>query len=628
MSAETLPFKTELKQVLDIIIHSLYSHKDIFLRELISNASDAIDTLRFESLTKPELKEAAPAEPKIKLVADEAAGTLTVSDNGIGMSKETIVENLGTIARSGTKAFLESLKQANAQQRPELIGQFGVGFYSAFMVGDKVTVVSRAAGSPPEAGVKWESDGQGSFTVESVEKPNNGTDVIVHLRAEEKEYLTPWKLREIVKKYSDFVAHPIVMDVEKEEDGKKSTVEEMLNSRQAIWLRPRAEVTKDEYDAFYKHLTHDFEPAAKTIHYTAEGALEFKALLYIPKHKTPDLMWGDWRHPKGLHLYIQRVFIMDDCEALLPIYLRFVKGVVDSPDLPLNVSRELLQQSAPLDKIKTNLTNKVLSSLDELKRQDYDAYVHFFQELGVFLKDGVSHDWANREKLADLLLYESTKTEAGKYTSLAQYVLGMPGEQNEIYYLTGESRALLEQTPYLEAFKAKGWEVLLLTDPVDEFVVQSLTEYKGKKLKAIDKGALDGTAIDDDKKKTFQPLLDFIKGQIGEIKEARLTARLKDSAACLVADEYEAGANMERLMARLGKSKELPEAKRILELNADHPAVAALKLLYDRDQTDSRLGAFSRLLYDQAVVAEGSKVRDPLAFAQRINDLIVKGAAT
>ena len=628
MSAEVLPFKTELKQVLDIIIHSLYSHKDIFLRELISNASDAIDTLRFESLTRPELKEAAPTDFAIKLVPNETDGTLTISDNGIGMSKDVIVENLGTIAKSGTKAFLESLKQANAQQRPDLIGQFGVGFYSAFMVGDKVTVVSRAAGSPPDAGVKWESDGQGSFSVESVAKATTGTDVIVHLRADEKGYLNSWKLREIVKKYSDFVAHPIVMDVEKEEDGKKTTVAETLNSRQAIWLRPKSEVTKEEYEAFYKHLTHDFEPAAKTIHYSAEGALEFKALLYIPKHKTPDLMWGDWRHPKGLHLYIQRVFIMDDCEALLPIYLRFVKGVVDSPDLPLNVSRELLQQSAPLDKMKTNLTNKILSSLDEMKRQDYDAYVSFFKELGVFLKDGVSHDWSNREKLADLLLFESTKTDAGVYTSLAQYVLGMPGEQTEIYYLTGESRALLEQTPYLEAFKAKGWEVLLLTDPVDEFVVQSLTEYKGKKLKAVDKGALDGAAIDEEKKKGFQPLLDYIKGQIGDIKEARLTSRLKDSAACLVADEYAAGANMERLMARMGKSKELPESKRILELNADHPAVSALKLLHERDQTDSRLAAFSRLLYDQAVVAEGSKVRDPLAFAQRINDLIVKGSGT
>lgn len=626
MSAETLQFKTELKQVLDIIIHSLYSHKDIFLRELISNASDAIDTLRFEALTRPELKESVPAEFKINLVADLKAGTLTVSDNGIGMSRADIVENLGTIAKSGTRAFIESLKSADVQQRPELIGQFGVGFYSAFMVADKVTVVSRKAGEPAGAGVRWESDGQGAFTVEQVEKPAAGTDVILHLRDEDREYLQPYRIREIVKKYSDFVAHPIVMDVEKEENKEKKIVEDTLNSQKAIWLRPKAEVTKEEYDEFYKHIAHDYEPPAKVIHYAAEGTIEFKALLYVPGHKTIDLMWGDARQVKGLHLYIQRVFIMDDCEALLPLYLRFVKGVVDSPDLPLNVSRELLQQSAPLEKIKSNLTNKILNTLDEWKRQDYDGYVKFFRALGAYLKEGVSHDWTNRQKLADLLLLESTKTEPGKFTTLAKYVEAMPSDQKEIYYLTGENRELLEHSPYLEAFRTKGWEVLLLTEPMDEFVVQALTEYQKKPLKAVDRGALDGEGVDEAKKKSFGALLDYIKSKLPEIKEARLSSRLKESAACLVADEHAPGAHMERLLHRMGRGEELPEFKRILEVNPDHPAVSAMWRLFAADAADARLEKYVRLIYDEAVIAEGSKVKDPLALAKRINELIVKDA--
>jgi molecular chaperone HtpG len=627
MSAETLQFKTELKQILDIIIHSLYSHKEIFLRELISNASDAIDTLRFESLTKPELKDAVPAEFKIKLIPDEAQGTLTVRDNGIGMSKESIIENLGTIARSGTRAFLENLKRADVKDRPELIGQFGVGFYSAFMVADKVTVLSRAAGAPADAGVRWESDGQGAFTLETIEKAEPGTDVILHLRPEDKEFLQPGMLHAIVKRYSDFVAHPIVMDVEKEDEQKnRTTVEETLNSRKAIWLRPRSEITKEEYEEFYKHIAHEAVAPAKTIHYAAEGVIEFKALLYIPAHKPFDLMWGDSH--KGLQLYIQRVFIMDDCEALLPLYLRFVKGVVDSPDLPLNVSREVLQQSAPLEKIKSNLVNKILSTLDEMKNKDYDAFVGFYKELGIFLKEGVHQDWSNRQKLADLLLFESTKTEPGKFTTLAQYVLAMPGDQNEIYYLIGETREQLEHSPYLESFHDKGWEVLLLTDPIDEFVVAALTDYKEKKLKAADRGVLDGASVSEETKQAFQPLQDYLKKILADVKEVRLSNRLKESAACLVADEYAMGAHMERLMQRLGKGKELPESQRILELNPGHPAVQALRDLLAKDAADERLEKYGRLIYEQAVIAEGSKVKDPVAFAQRINELIAKDART
>jgi molecular chaperone HtpG len=622
VSAETLQFKTELKQLLHLIIHSLYSHKDIFLRELISNASDAIDTVRFQSLTNQAVVE-GDAEWKIKLIPDAARGTLTISDNGVGMSKDSIVENLGTIARSGTRGFLEALKQADVKDRPELIGQFGVGFYSSFMVADKVTVVSRQAGSPAD-GVKWESDGQGEFSVEMVEKPTRGTEVILHLREDSKEFLDPWRLRQIVKKYSDFVEHPIVMDVQKEEDGTKTTAEEALNSRKALWLRNRSEITAEEYNEFYKHVSHDFQDPAKVIHYKAEGTIEFKALLYIPAHRPFDLMAPE--HRKGLHLYIQRVFIMDDCEALLPPYLRFVKGVVDSPDLPLNVSRELLQQSAPLEKIKSNLVNKLLGTFDEMKRKEYEAYVGFFKELGPVLKEGVSQDYSNRQRIAELLLFESTKTEAGKYTTLDQYVEGMPVSQTEIYYLTGENRELLENSPYLETFKAGGQEVLLLTDPIDEFVASALTEFKGKKLKAVDKGDLSAGELNDARKQQFQPLLDYLRGKLTEIKDVRLSKRLKESAACLVADEGEMGAHLERLLARMGRDKDFPASKKILEVNPDNPAIEAMRELHGRDAADARLEKYARLLYDQAVIAEGSKVRDPLALARAINELMARDA--
>jgi molecular chaperone HtpG len=622
MTAATMPFKTELKQILHIIVHSLYSHKDIFLRELISNASDAIDTVRFQSLTNADVLE-GDGDWKIKLVPDEQAGTLTVSDNGVGMSPDAIVENLGTIARSGTRAFLESLQAADAKDRPELIGQFGVGFYSAFMVADKVTVVSRTAGDP-KAGVRWESTGEGEFTVEPAEKATRGTDVTLHLREEDREFLKPWKLREIVKKYSDFVEHPIVLDVEREEDGKKTTAEETLNSRKAIWLRPKSAVTKEEYHEFYKHLSHDFNDPAKVIHYSAEGAVEFKALLYLPAHKPFDLTWGNGK--KGLQLYIQRVFILDDPEALLPPYLRFVKGVVDSPDLPLNVSRELLQQSAPLEKIKSNLVGKVLNTLGEMRDKEYDAYVGFFNELGTVLKEGVGQDWSNREKVADLLLFESTKTKPGEFTTLTRYAEAMPADQAEVVYLIGETREMLENSPYLEAFKAKGQEVLLLTDPIDEFVVGALREYKGKKLKAADKGDAAAAGVDEAKAKEFEPLLGYLKGRLPEVKDVRLSNRLKESAACLVADEHEMGAHFERLMVRLGRAKELPESKRVLEVNPDHPAVAAVRRLFERDAADPRLEPYVRILYDQAVLAEGSRVKDPAAFARRVNELLARDA--
>jgi len=624
MSTETLAFKTELKQLLHLIIHSLYSHKDIFLRELISNASDAIDTARFQSLTNQELLE-GDAEWKIKLIPNQEAGTLTISDNGIGMSRATIVENLGTIARSGTREFLSALKQADAKERPELIGQFGVGFYSAFMVADKVTVQSRMAG-PKENGVEWESDGQGEFKIGAFTKEKRGTDITLHLKPDEKEFLSVWKLRELVKKYSDFVEHPIVIDVEKEEEeGKKTTEEETLNARKALWLRSKTEVKQEEYNEFYKQVTHDFQDPLKTIHYAAEGNIEFKALLFLPSHRPMDLMWGD-KH-KGLQLYIQRVFILDDPEVLMPRYLRFVRGVVDSPDLPLNVSRELLQQSAPLEKIRSNLVNKVLNTLEEIKTREAEQYVGFFKDLGVFLKEGAYQDYSNRERLANLLLFQSTKTDTGKFTTLSEYIERMPGEQTEIFFLLGESRELMEQSPLLEAFTTKGWEVLLLDDPADEFVFENMHEFKGKKLRPVDRGDIDQDQIGDEEKKRFQPLLDLFKKEIDDIKEARLTRRLKESPVVLVTEEGGMSAQMERLMARMNRDAPMPTNKRILEVNPEHAVVQAMEKLLAAAADDARLPLYARLLFDEALVAEGSKVKDPLAFSKRLNELLLKDAA-
>jgi molecular chaperone HtpG len=621
---QRMEFKTELKQLLDLIIHSLYTKKEIFLRELISNAADAIDKARFESLTKPEILEGNSAW-KIKLIADEKAGTLTISDNGIGMSRESIVDNLGTIARSGTKAFVENLTKANVADRPELIGQFGVGFYASFMVASKVTVLSRMAGDKTD-GAKWESDGQGEFTVEPYEKETRGTDVILHLRDDAKEFLTPWRLREIVKRYSDFIDHPIVMDVEKEVDGVKSIAEETINSRQAIWLRPKSSVKEEEYNEFYKQVSRDFENPLKTIHLTAEGSTEFRALLFLPAHKPMEWMMGP--PPKsGVDLYVRRVLIQHQCEELVPPWLRFVKGVVDSADLPLNVSRETLQHNPLLAKIKSNVINRILKTLDEMKTSEYETYLKFYKEFGGVLKEGVQ-DWSHKERLADLLLFESTKTEPGKFTTLAKYVEGMPADQKEIYFIIGENRAMIEQSPYLESFKAKGQEVLLLTDPVDEFLTGTLDKYNDKPLKAVDRGTIESSDESEKAKadaEKFKGLTNLLKSKLGEeVKEVRLTTRLKESASCLVTDEGAMSAHMERLMQRMGRGEEMPASQRILELNPDHPIVSALREIAEKDATDPRIETFGHLLYDEAVIAEGSKIKDPAGFARRINLLMQK----
>ena len=629
-AAETLNFKSELKQMLHLITHSLYSHKEVFLRELLSNASDAIDRARFNSLDNEALLE-GDRDWRIRISADREAKTLTVSDNGLGMDREAIIEHLGTIAKSGTRAFMERLKAAEGAVKPELIGQFGVGFYSAFMVADKVTVISRAAGS--KDAVRWESDGQGEFTVAPAERSGRGTDVILHLKADEQEFLEPWRLRGLVKQCSDFIEHPILMAVEKKsadkKEGEQATLEdETLNSRKALWLRSKAEITEEEYATFYKQVSGDFEEPLKVIHVQAEGTPSFRALLYIPKRRSMELQFGDVK--AGPRLYINRVLVQDPCEALLPAWLRFVKGVVDCPDLPLNVSREMLQQNPLLERIQKNLVKQVLKALEELKAAQRETYGEFFKELGQILKEGLGRDWERREAIADLLLFEHLKGEAGKTITLAEYVEALPEGQKDIYHVAGEDRAALAHAPSLEAFKARGWDVLLLTDPIDPFVIPGLPEYKGHALKAADRHAPE--LPEEAKQKAeaaegeFRPLVELFKAKLTGLKDVRLSSRLKESAACLVAAEDSMDPRMEQLLARLGQGVQGP-SPRVLELNPEHPTVRALLARCKADPKDGRLEAYAHLLLDQALIAEGSRPEDPKAFLARINELAAKDLA-
>jgi molecular chaperone HtpG len=615
-TVEKMEFKAELKQLLHLITHSLYSHKEIFLRELISNASDAINKIKFDSLDKEELLE-GNKDWKIKLIPNKESGTLTISDNGIGMSRDTIIDNLGTIAKSGTRAFMEAARQQEGKVKPELIGQFGVGFYSAFMVADRVTVISRMPGDPKN-GVKWESEGQGEYSLESVEKPTRGTDVILHLKEDSKEFIDVWQLRSLIRKFSDFIEHPIAMDIEKEDEQKNKTVEEeIINSRKAIWLRSKNEITPEEYNGFYKQISNDSEDPLRVIHYTAEGFNEFRVLMFIPAKKP---FYYEWEEPKGLKLYIQRVLIMDSCEGLLPGYLRFVRGVVDSSDLPLNISREILQQNPLLEKMQKNIVRNVLENLEAVKNVDYDKYVSFFEEFGLYLKRGLGEDRNNKEKLADLMLFESTKTGKGKFTTLSDYVKSMPANQEAIYYLIGESREVIEHSPLLESYREKGQEVLLLTDPMDEFAIPSLWEYQGKKLQAVDRAdAVSTPKVEGEEQ--YEPLFIYLKSKIAEVSNIRLSSRLRESASCLVADTHGMTAHYERLMKRMGRS-EVEEVKRVLELNGNHPVVQALKNLHAQNADDPRIEQFGRLLYEQAVIAEGSKIKDPTGFAKRLNLLM------
>ncbi len=624
MTAKTHSFKTEMTQLMDIIIHSLYSNPDIFLRELISNASDAIDKARFHSITDSSILE-DDSDWTIRLIPDNDSKTLTIRDNGIGMDEARIVEDLGTIARSGTREFIQKLQEAKAEDRPELIGQFGLGFYASFMVAEKVTVLSRMAGKP-EDGVRWESDGKGSYSVETAEKATRGTDIIVTLKDDFKDYLNEWKLRQLVRSFSDFIEHPIKMEVEeKDKDDKPVTKDETLNSRQAVWQKPKSQVKDEDYKSFYKHISRDFQDPLTWIHYYAEGAFEFKSLLYIPSHQPMD-----WLYPErksGLNLYIKRVFIMDDCQDLLPPYLRFVQGVVDASDLPLNVSREILQQNAQVGKIKTNLVSKILGKLASLQKDKPEDYKTFYDAFGAVLKEGLSHDYANREKLADLLMYETAAGEPGLRISLKDYVEKMPDDQKEIYYIVGEKRSMLARSPYLESVRAKGYDVLLMTDPVDEWVAQSLPNYQEKPLKAVDKGDLEDDVDEETKKQheeSYKDLMSYLKDNIEEIKDVRLSSRLKDSASCLVTEDGQMGAYMENLMKRLGHGDDLGESPRILELNPEHTVVKGLLDTFAKDKDDARLKDLGYLLYDQAVLAEGSKIKDPQAFAQRLNTLMAR----
>ena len=635
---ETMEFKSELRQILHLITHSLYSNKEIFLRELISNASDAINKIRFNSISNTDLLD-GDTDWKIKLIVDKEKNTLTISDNGTGMSRGTIIDQLGTIAKSGTKRFIETLKNADDTSRPELIGQFGVGFYSSFMVADRVTVLSRLAGDPKNEGVRWVSAGQGEFTVKAEVKKGHGTAVILHLKEEEKEFLEEWKLRQVVKEFSDFIEYPVVMDVERNEpiegedgkegeDAKTETVirEETLNSMKALWLRPKEEIEEDEYNSFYKQISNDYNDPAKVIHYTAEGLTEFKVLLFIPAKRPFDMMFGD---PKvGPKLYVQRVQIMENCEELIPAYLRFIKGLVDCSDLPLNVSREILQQNPVLDRIRKNLVKRIFTSLEDMKKADFEKYVDFFKELGLIFKEGLAQDFENREILTSLAVYESMNTEVGQFITIDDYIDQMPPDQEEIYYLIGEHRGVLDRTPYLEVFKDRGWNVLFMTDPIDEYVMSSVSEYKEKKFKAADKGDLtadeSAKAKAEDDEKTYKPLLDTLKNKITEVQDIRLSTRLKDSASCLVAEDGAMSAHMERLMQRMGEGGPGNTAKRILELNSSHTVVQGLQKLHESDSGDGRIESIGRLLYEQAVVSEGSKLEDPVGFASRINNLLTK----
>ncbi len=617
-------FKSELSEILHIITHSLYSHTEVFLRELISNASDAIDKVRYEGLRDESLLD-ADKDWKVKLVPDPAAGTLSVVDNGIGMDRERAIEDLGTIAKSGTKAFMQQLAAAEAAQKPALIGQFGVGFYSAFMVAKRVVVRSRRAGTPPEAGVEWASDGKGEFTVRPIEKAARGTEVVLHLKDEAKAYLEPWKLRQVVKAYSDFIEYPVVMDEVEEKDGVKATTERTLNSRQALWLRDKDEIEPDDYDNFYKQISGDVEPPARVIHYRAEGTTEFGALLYVPQHKPFELQFGDPQY--GPKLYIKRVLVVDRCQELLPPYLRFVRGVVDCADLPLNVSREMLQDNPLLARIQKNLVRQVLKALAQLKDESGDAYEAFFKQMGDVLKEGLAQDPANREAIADLMRYESLNTERGKTTTLARYVEAMPEGQEAIYYLSGERRAQLEAAPHLEVFKAKGWDVLLLSDPVDEFVMPSFDTYRDTPLRAADRDAPERAVEVGDAalKQQFLPLCEALRKRL-EVKAVRLSTRLKDSPACLVSEDGAPGAHLERLMRRLGREDELPPAQRVLELNPEHAVVKALQKRHAANPDDAKVAVYGQLLYDQATIAEGAPLPDPAGFAKRLNELLLRDA--
>ena len=624
-SAQTHKFEAEVAQVLHLVTHSLYSHKEIFLRELISNASDACDKLRFEALGKPELL-GGGSELRIDISVDKDARTLTIRDNGIGMTREEVIANIGTIASSGTRRYLEALS-AEKKADANLIGQFGVGFYSAFVVADKVTLTTRKAGAEAGEGVRWESAGSGEYTLETLEIAACGTTVTLHLKADEDEFLQAWQLRSLVARYSDHIGFPIRMPVEKY--GKATEEWEVVNQASALWTRPKNELTDAEYQNFYKHIAHDFSDPLAWTHNRVEGNQNFTSLLYIPSKSPFDFMGGGRDERKGLKLYVKRVFIMDAAEQLLPAYLRFVRGVVDSDDLPLNVSREILQQNRNLDKLKAACVKRVLDLLDKLARDEPEKFATFWKEFGQVFKEGVAEDFANKERIAKLLRFASTHTGNAEQTvSLDDYIGRMKAGQDDIYYLTADGYAAAKGSPQLEALKAHGIEVLLLTDRIDEWLSNYLNEYAGKKLRNVAKGDLDlskfGGANEEKRKeaeKAAEGVVGKLKELLGErVRGVRVSARLTDSPAVLVLDEHDMSPAMQRLLKQAGH--EVPESRPLLEINPTHALVKRL----EGESDIARATDLGMLLLEQAQILEGAALEDPAAYVRRVNSLLVNAA--
>ncbi len=630
---QTLGFQAEVKQLLQLMIHSLYSNKEIFLRELISNASDAADKLRFEAINNAALYESDP-ELKIRVTFDAAARTITIADNGIGMSREEAVEHLGTIAKSGTREFFSKLS-GDQQKDAALIGQFGVGFYSAFIVADRITVESRRAGAAAGAGVRWESSGEGDFTVEAIEKAARGTDITLHLREGDDEFLSSWKLKSIIRKYSDHISLPILMQKEEWDEEKKATVTkdefETVNQAGALWARSRSDITPEQYNEFYKHVSHDFQDPLIHTHNRVEGRSEYTQLLYIPAHAPFDL-W-DRNKRGGIRLYVKRVFIMDDAEQLMPIYLRFVKGVIDSADLPLNVSREILQESRDVKVIREGSTKRVLGMLEELangdEQEQKDKYAAFWKEFGQVLKEGIGEDMSNKERIAKLLRFASTHNDSdAQNVSFADYIGRMKEGQDKIYYVTGETYTAARNSPHLEIFAKKGIEVLLLTDRVDEWMLSFMQDFEGKELVSVAKGDLDLGKLEDEAEKKqheatetqYKDLVERMKTALAaQAKDVRVTFRLTDSPACLVADEHELSGNLVRMLKAAGQNA--PESRPILEINPEHPLVQRLK------QEDAKFDDWAHILFDQAMLAEGGTLADPSGFVKRLNQMLLQIAS-
>lgn len=637
MASEKLEFQAEVKQLMQLMIHSLYSNKEIVLRELISNASDAADKLRFEALANSALYE-NDSDLKITIGFDKAKRTVTISDNGIGMSRDEVIANIGTIAKSGTKEFMQKMVADEAlassggeSQAANLIGQFGVGFYSAFIIADKVTLITRRAGSA-EA-VQWQSAGEGDYTIDAVKKESRGTEITLHLRKDEDEFLNDWQLKSIIRKYSDHITLPIMMQKSEWKEGTDGKGGEMVltdefeavNKASALWARSKNDITAEEYNEFYKHVSHDYQAPLAYTHSRVEGKQEYISLLYIPSKAPFDLYDRERRH--GIKLYVKRVFIMEDAEKLMPQYLRFVRGVIDSADLPLNISREILQDSRDVDAIKNGSVKKVLSLLEDMAKDKPEDYAKFWDEFGRVLKEGPGEDFTNKDKIASLLRFASTRLDtASQSISLKDYIEKMQPEQAAIYYITADTFAAAQHSPHLEIFRKKNIEVLLLSDKVDEWLLGSLTEFEGKKLQSIAKGDLDLGALETDTEKEIQKkieeeaksLIERVKSTLGDaVKEVRVTHRLTDSPACLVADEHDLSGNMARILKAAGQNA--PESKPILELNPTHKLVKRL----ENEAEEVKFNDLAHLVFDQALLAEGGQLNDPASFVRRMNSLLV-----